>query len=162
MTDDQVAFVVAHEMAHHDLGHINVFAGWADKIASLPGAALFAKSFHVIEWQLYGPEKECEADRHALDLCLAAGYVGNRALELFDILEHHALDVRDLDIVFSPDTESDDAVDPDAGWLVKARTWIWQRSRGYLPIRDRREMLMKHLLVRTAKQTNEAEEDQRD
>jgi hypothetical protein len=27
----------------------------------------------------------------------------------------------------------------------KAQIWAWQRKRGYLPIRDRRQMLLKHL-----------------
>src|SRR5215831_11635197 len=31
-TDEHVAFVVSHEMAHHDLGHVVVFRGWTDKI----------------------------------------------------------------------------------------------------------------------------------
>ena len=48
-TDEQVAFVVAHEIAHHDLGHVALFHGWADKIARLPGATLFALFFHGLE-----------------------------------------------------------------------------------------------------------------
>jgi hypothetical protein len=83
-TDDQVALVVAHEIAHHDLGHINLFAGWADTIIGLPGATLFAFAFHALERRIYGPEKEREADRHGMDHCPAAGYNGNRALELID------------------------------------------------------------------------------
>src|SRR3954471_9736937 len=48
-TEEQVAFVVGHEIAHHDLGHVAIFRGWADKIARLPGAALFALFFHGLE-----------------------------------------------------------------------------------------------------------------
>jgi hypothetical protein len=144
-SDEQVALVVAHEIAHHDLGHIKVFAGWATAISRLPGADLFAFAFHAIERRLYGPETECDADRHGLDMCLAAGYDGRRALELFDILEQHALDLGDYDIVYGPDEESDDELDEDASWMTKAQIWAWQRKRGYLPIRDRRQMLLKHL-----------------
>jgi predicted Zn-dependent protease len=150
-TDDQVALVVAHEIAHHDLGHINLFAGWAHKIIGFPGATLFAFAFHALERRLYGPETECDADRHGMDLCLAAGYDGKRALELFDILERHALDLGDYDIVYGPDEESDDELDEDASWMTKAQIWAWQRKRGYLPIRDRRQMLTKHLQKRTDK-----------
>src|SRR6185369_8278206 len=39
-TDEQVAFVVSHEIAHHDLGHVALFHGWTDKIVHLPGATL--------------------------------------------------------------------------------------------------------------------------
>src|SRR5438477_11473197 len=30
-------------------------------------------------------------------------------------------------------------------WTTKAQIWAWQKKRGYLPIRDRRQMLRKHL-----------------
>jgi predicted Zn-dependent protease len=148
-TDDQVAFVVGHEIAHHDLGHINLFASWAHKIVRLPGATLFAFAFHALERRLYGPETECDADRYGLDLCLVAGYDAERILELFDVLEQHALDMGDYDIVYGPDEESDDELDKDATWMTKAQIWAWQRKRGYLPIRDRRQMLAKYLQNRT-------------
>jgi len=143
-TDEQVAFVVAHEIAHHDLDHVALFHGWADKIARLPGAALFALFFHGLERLVYGPQKECDADRHGLDLCISAGYEGLRRLELFDILEQHALNVGDFDIVYGPDAESDDELDENASWTTKAQIWAWQKKRGYLPIRDRKQMLRKH------------------
>jgi hypothetical protein len=118
------------------------------QIVGLPGATLFAFAFNALERRLYGPEKECEADRHAMDLCLTAGYDGRRTLELFEVLEHHALDMGDCDIVFGPDKDSDDELDSDASWMTKAQIWLWQRRRGYLPIRDRREMLTKYLRQR--------------
>lgn len=144
-TDEQVALVIAHEIAHHDLGHVNIFAGWAPKIIALPGANLFAFAFHALERRLYGPKTECEADRHGLDLCLSAGYEGQRCLELFDLLEHWALDMGDYDMVYGPDQESDDELDEDASWKTKAQIWAWQHKRGYLPIRDRRQVLRKYL-----------------
>jgi len=135
---------VAHEIAHHDLDHVALFHGWADKIARLPGAALFALFFHGLERLVYVPQKECDADRHGLDLCISAGYEGLRRLELFDILEQHALNVGDFDIVYGPDAESDDELDENASWTTKAQIWAWQKKRGYLPIRDRKQMLRKH------------------
>ncbi|HEV7405716.1 MAG TPA: M48 family metalloprotease [Chthoniobacteraceae bacterium] len=144
-TDEHVAFIVAHELAHHDLQHLNLFAGWAEKLIHLPGSDLFAAAFHALESRLYGPEKECDADRHALDLCLAAGYDGARCLGIFDIFEEYALHYGDLDIVHGPDRDSDDELDPDAPWTTKAQIWAWQRKRGYLPIRDRRQMLLNYL-----------------
>ena len=144
-TDEEVAFVLGHEIAHHDLGHIALFKGWANAVARLPGATLFALFFHALESRLYGPERECEADRHGMDLCLRAGYCGERCLELLDILEQRALYLGDDDIVYGPDEESDDELDENATWTTKAQIWAWQRKRGYLPIRDRRQMLRKHL-----------------
>jgi predicted Zn-dependent protease len=147
-TDEQVALVIAHEVAHHDLGHVNLFAGWAPKIAKLPGASLFAFAFHALERHLYGPQTECDADRHGMDLCLAAGYDGQKCLVLFDVLEQRALDMGDYDMAYGPDTDSDDKLDENAPWTTKAQIWAWQHKRGYLPIRDRRQMLRKHLQQR--------------
>ena len=147
-TDEHVAFIVAHEIAHHDLNHIDLFMGWAPRIMALPGASLLALVFHALERRLYGPEKECDADRHALDLCIAAGYDPKLCLGLFDILEQHALDMGHLDMVYGPDEDSDNELDEDAPWTTKARIWAWQRKYGYLPIRDRRQMLVKHLETR--------------
>jgi predicted Zn-dependent protease len=149
-TDEQVALVISHEIAHHDLGHVNLFAKWAPRITKLPGAHLFAFAFHALERRLYGPQTECDADRHGLDLCLAAGYDGQQCLELFDLLEQRALDMGDYDMVYGPDEASDDELDEHASWKTKAQIWAWQHKRGYLPIRDRRQMLRKHWLKRTA------------
>lgn len=143
--DEHVAFVVGHEIAHHDLQHIRIFERWAPRIMSLPGADLFALAFHAIERRIYGPETECDADRHGLDLCLAANYDGAKCIEIFDILEQQALDIGDVDMAYGPDEESDDELDSEASWTTKARIWAWQRKRGYLPIRDRRQVLVKHL-----------------
>ena len=47
-----------------------------------------------------------------------------------------------------------DELDEDAPWTTKAQIWAWQHRRGYLPIRDRRQMVRKHLLGRTANETS--------
>lgn len=144
-TDEQAAFVIAHEIAHHDLGHVDLFCGVGDSLINLPGARFFAFAFHVLEARVYGPERECDADRCGLDLCLAAGFNGRRCLKLFDILEEIALHAGDEDIVYGPDLESDNELAPDADWKTKAKIWLWQKQRGYLPIRDRREVLLTYL-----------------
>jgi hypothetical protein len=72
-------------------------------------------------------------------------------LELFNILEQYALYMGDDDLVYGPDEESDDELDENASWKTKAQIWAWQRRRGYLPIRDRRQMLVNHLQKITGK-----------
>ena len=148
--DEPVAFIFAHEIAHHDLGHVAVFRGWGPPLKRVPGALFFGLAFHALERRLYGPEKECDADRHGLELCLKAGYEGRRCLRVFDILEDRALYLGDLDIVYGPDIESDHELSEDASWKTKARIWAWQRARGYLPIRDRRKVLLDYLDDRSA------------
>jgi predicted Zn-dependent protease len=143
-TDEAVAFLIAHEVAHHRLGHLDIFPDW---LAELPGsqmAVLMAVLYRSIEARLYGPENEVKADLVGIDLCVKAGYEPKKCLEIFDVLEKFALDMRDLDMVFGPE-EADDELDPDAPLSTKLRIWIWQRTRGYLPLRDRRREILRHL-----------------
>lgn len=148
-TDAEVALVIAHEIAHHDLGHVNLFARWAPKIVNIPGAPLFAYAFLTLERRLYGPKNECDADRHGLDLRVAAGYDAQACLELFDVLEQYAMDMENCDVIYGPDV-SDDELDENASWKTKAEIWVWEHKYGYLPIRDRRQMLLKHLQTKAA------------
>jgi predicted Zn-dependent protease len=140
-SDDAVAFVVAHEMAHHDLGHLRLFTGWwRNRLrAALPsaGATVVAAMYRALEHKLIGPERERAADTYALDLCIVAGYDPERCLDVFLALESHALDLGDLDIVFGPD-EAPGALPADL------RRWGWQRGRGYPSLRERVALLRAH------------------
>lgn len=65
LPDDALAFVLAHEMAHHDLGHLTpiyISAGWLGN------------------WQ----QIELAADREGMRLVVAAGYSPARALRALD------------------------------------------------------------------------------
>ncbi|HKV74106.1 MAG TPA: M48 family metalloprotease [Gemmatimonadales bacterium] len=143
--EECAAFVVAHEIAHHDLGHLRLFPHWMGRFARRSGGAAVILAMEAVERRLYGPERECEADRHAIKLCRAAGYDPQRCLYLFHVLEQLALDIGDDAIVFGPSMDSDEELASDAPLLTKVKIWAWQRTRGYLPIRDRRQALV-HLL----------------
>ena len=80
-TEEQVAFVLGHEMAHQHLGHVDLFKGWLDKFSEIPGASLVPLVFMALERRVYGPERECDADRYAADLCGKAGYDAKGCLE---------------------------------------------------------------------------------
>jgi hypothetical protein len=143
-TDAQVALVAAHEIAHHDLGHVNLFGSWATRLCNLSGAMVFAHAFLTLERYLYGPKKECDADRHGLELCIKSGYDAQECLELFNILEQYALDIENCDIIYGPEL-SGEGLDQNENWMDKARVWAWEHKLGYLPIAGRRQMLLKHL-----------------
>jgi hypothetical protein len=113
-------------------------------VTNLDAKVLIFALYRTVETRIYGPEQECDADRNALELCVKAGYDGQKCISLFNKLEKLALDMGDIDAVFGPD-ESDDELSEDASWSTKIRIWLYQRKRGYLPIRDRREMLVRHL-----------------
>jgi predicted Zn-dependent protease len=143
--DETAAFVIAHEIAHHDLEHLKLWPDWMPRFAQARGGAIAVAAFAGLERRVYGPERECDADRHGLDLCLAAGYDAQRCLNWFHIMELVALDLGDHDMVFGPDEDSDEELMPGAKWSTKARIWAWQRTRGYLPIRDRHAALVAYL-----------------
>jgi Zn-dependent protease with chaperone function len=142
--DEAAAFVVAHEIAHHDLGHIAGVPDWIPEQVRQRAGGVLAGFYNTLAHNVYGPERECDADRYALELCRRAGYDLDACIKLMDVLERFALDVGDHDAVFGPDPESDQELAIDAPWLTKARIWVHQRSRGYLPIQDRRASLRAH------------------
>jgi Peptidase family M48 len=143
--DETTAFVVGHEMAHHDLGHMDLIPDWMPRFAHAKGGRLAVVAMAAVERRLYGPDRECLADEYALDLCIRAGCDSHRCLAFFQIMENYALDMGDQGMVFGPDEESDAELEPDAPWLTKARIWAWQRTYGYLPLRDRPARLEHYL-----------------
>jgi predicted Zn-dependent protease len=143
--DEMVAFVLGHEIAHHDLSHLALIPDWMPRYARGRGGLIAALVFEAVERRLYGPERECAADRYGLDLCIKAGYDPEVCLQFFHILEMLALDCGDVDMVVGPDPNSDQDLAKNAPWLIKARVWAWQRTRGYLPIQDRLGALRTYL-----------------
>jgi predicted Zn-dependent protease len=119
---DPLAFVLGHEMAHHDLGHVGLMRGWARRLMGLPeGNArnVAARLLRSAERLAYTPDRERAADSYGLDLCLAAGFDGRRCLEAFDTLQAYALDHRAIDAVFGAEGR---ASEPAAGLLGRLRT----------------------------------------
>jgi predicted Zn-dependent protease len=140
---EATAFVIAHEMAHHDLGHTRLLdqrLGWIQRV---PGSIVLVVFTAAAERLLNGPEHEAEADARALNLCTAAGYDPARCIEAFDVLERYALDHGDIDVVFGPEHLSD-GTNPGR-WLIAGQRWLWQRARGYPTLRERKAALLSRL-----------------
>ncbi|MEM7014523.1 MAG: M48 family metalloprotease [Verrucomicrobiota bacterium] len=136
-SDDMIAFVIAHEIAHHDLGHLELFPSWTKALAKIRGSWIAGLAAQAAKRTFYDPERECDADRHALKLCRQAGYDLEECLEIFASLEAYLLDNGQHDLVFGADPDSDQELSAEAPALIKLRTWAWTRSRGYLPVQDR-------------------------
>ena len=144
--EDSAAFVIAHEIAHHDLGHLDLFAGgFARRLAKLTAGAIAVLFFRILQKRIYSPERELAADRRAIDLCLRAGYDPAKCLYLFHIMELIYLDYGDLGAVFGLDPDSDQELSAEASLTTKARIWLYQRERGYLPVQDRLAELKEYL-----------------
>ena len=141
-----VAFVLGHEIAHHDLGHLRLFQGsFARHAARLQAGALAVLFFRYLQKRVYSPEWELAADRRSLDLCIAAGFEPAKCLRFFHIIELIYLDYGNLDAVYGLDPDSDAALSPEASLVTKARIWLWQRQHGYLPVQDRRAEAQRYL-----------------
>ena len=93
--DAAAAFVIAHEIAHHRLGHIPKYVG----SRLLPVRLVLA----MLEHLLCSPRHETDADKLAIELCIAAGYDPERCLAALDILSQVSLDYGDVDGVLGGD-----------------------------------------------------------
>ncbi len=145
--DEMIAFVIAHEIAHYDQGHVDLVPKWLTQLIGeqiAPFITIFYRSF---ERRLYGLEQECEADKQGIELCIKVGYDAEKCLAVLDVLEKYLLDLGDLSGVFGLQ-ESDDELLEDASLLTKLKIWLFQKSRGYLPIRPRRKMLQNYIKSR--------------
>lgn len=128
--DAAVALVLAHEIAHHTLGHVasagdSRWRDWLGEAAALPVIATAA-----INRLLFSAEQEFAADRAGLTLCHDAGFDLRGCLALFDHLAKWEETVRALGDSFPAD------------WLTGStplRTWLRERLSGYPSLVARRE-----------------------
>src|SRR5688500_521641 len=80
LDEDATAFVVAHEIAHHRLGHI---PKWGSRMSvMLP----FRLALHVLERAIATRDNESDADALALEMCLDAGYDADRCIGALEFL----------------------------------------------------------------------------
>jgi hypothetical protein len=136
--DEVVAFIVAHEFAHLQLGHL---ARGENLGEASPLAALTA-DLALVRHLMGNAAREEESDAHALNLCLAAGYDARRCLEAFDLLEMVALDHGDREGVFGSEAAMDALLDGEGEWRVRLHEWLTERRCGYPPLRERKARLL--------------------
>lgn len=149
-TDEMVAFVLAHEAAHHDCGHlVSLQRGWGALLPANVAGTVVAGALGTFSHVLHGPEREAEADRYAVALCLDAGYDGSYCLQAFDVMENLALDRGDYDGVFGPEALLDPTDPVATSWAGELGRWVWTRGRRYLPLRERKERCWEYLRERS-------------
>src|SRR6516165_2895606 len=145
-SDDPVAFALAHEIAHHDLGHLKRAERWADSTLAFIPAALAVLVLEKMTGWLYSRDNELAADAYALDLCRKAGFDPKRCLQCFDILSWYLLDNYDLDGVYGTDEEierdPDRAVNPISRICIELRLWRARHRRSHPSIHERRQILL--------------------
>jgi len=102
--DDAVAFVIAHELAHHRLGHVPDTARWG---TWLPIGVVI----RLVQRQICGPEDEHEADLRAIEIGLDSGYDLERCIAALEILRLISLDYGDVDGVLGSERRSHPPID---------------------------------------------------
>jgi len=120
-TDDMLAMIVAHEIAHHDLGHLAL--AWPQ----FPTVSLLQ---HALQVHLSGVEYETAADLRGVELCKDAGYDPYACLKVFEVFEAIALDYGYVDGVTRIGTPS-------------------SKKNTHPPIRDRERAIRRHLKERS-------------
>ncbi|MDB4960215.1 MAG: hypothetical protein JWP01_214 [Myxococcales bacterium] len=122
--DAAAAFVIAHEIAHHRLGHVpSSITAWSQlplKLALL-----------LLSKLITGPERERDADLLGIEMCVDAGYDPERCILALEIVDQVFLDYGDVA----------GSLGPDDG----ASRWWWSRGRGYFSMRERIAMLRAHV-----------------
>ena len=136
-TVEMAAFVIAHEIAHHELRHIPV-------VSVLLKGRLRAIAFLL---QCFGSpvnraRKECEADMLAIDMCVEAGLSGKECLRALQVLEKITLDKRGIGSAMGSD------VFYCAEMSSFQRRWkiaVYLLRFGYYPVRVRRILAERHI-----------------
>lgn len=95
--DDATAFVIAHEIAHHRLGHLPALP------ASWLGTARLLLVRLETAW-VATPARETDADLLAIEMCLDAGYDPERCIAALEHLVNVSFDYGDADGVLGPET----------------------------------------------------------
>ena len=88
--DDATAMVVAHELAHHRLGHVPALPrGWL----LLPVRLAIA----YLQQRIAGADHERDADLLGIELCLDAGYDPERCVAAFEHMANVVVDYGDIE-----------------------------------------------------------------
>ena len=88
--DDAAALVIAHEIAHHRLGHV---PDLSQRWHVVPVQVVLAMASKWITSQ----RRERDADLLAIEMCIQAGFDVERCMVAFEILDHIVLDYGDVD-----------------------------------------------------------------
>jgi Zn-dependent protease with chaperone function len=148
-SDAPVAFALAHEIGHHDLGHLRRAESWAaGAIVHVPLQLAVLLLYQLQRW-MYSRDMELAADAYALELCRKAGFEPKQCLECFDILSRYMLDHHDIDGVYGTDEELELnpqlAANPIDRLYIESRLWMARHRRSHPAIQERRRALLSQI-----------------
>lgn len=126
--DEAIAFVLGHEIAHYDFGHIQQYAKWLQRQHAMEIAAIAFDCLHRFFVQA---DWERAADARSVDLCHAAHINLTEAMKAFQLIEP------------SQKAAEESFLKLTAKWppqLGKLREWLDEKSRGYPTVAERRTL----------------------
>jgi Zn-dependent protease with chaperone function len=94
LDEDATAFVVAHEIAHHRLGHVPSLAA----LSGYTAAVSLRLALELLDRAIATRANELDADALAIDMCLDAGYDADRCTAALAYLREVALDYGATDV----------------------------------------------------------------
>lgn len=124
--DDAAALVVAHELAHHHLGHVpRLSRSWY----FLPLQVVLYR----LRRNIVTAARERDADLLAIELCVDAGYDGERCVAAFELLDRIVLDYGDLDGSFGAEAPgaSQPSHDPVKARIAAVRAHLERVRAGH-------------------------------
>jgi predicted Zn-dependent protease len=95
-TEDELAFVLGHEIEHVELRHCADRAQIQSRLSGIPLGGLWALPIYIFQAG-YSKEQELEADRDGVKLAVAAGYSADGALAMFQRWEKLRSEVRTVE-----------------------------------------------------------------
>jgi Zn-dependent protease with chaperone function len=145
-SDAPVAFALAHEIGHHDLGHLRQVESWAASAIEHAPFQLAVLLLYQLQRWVYSRDMELAADGYALELCRKTELDLRHCLDCFDILRQYMLDHHDVDGVYGTDEELE--LDPQLAsnpidrLFIEARLWVARHRRSHPAIQERRHALL--------------------
>ena len=137
-TNDQLAFVLAHEIGHIDLGHTTKAA----KIPILNRLAVTGLVEMGFRNRFRRYSKECDADDYAIELCERSGFDRKTALTFFDRIAEYALQRGGTDMVYGTWASLEEEWDGMSDLKTRRRQARERRKLGYPSLVKRKARLL--------------------
>ncbi len=136
---EMAAFAIAHEIAHHELGHV---PAESEGVRGRLKVAMLSLRHRV--WPFARARMEIEADQFAIDMCIRAGLSVGECLRIFQILEKRTLDKGGIESAFGSyefyDTEMSSF---ERRWKIG----LYLLRHANYPIRIRRILAERHARI---------------
>jgi len=144
-SEDSIAFLIAHEIGHYDLGHTQLYHSYLSTLKHIPAGDVIGLLLLQARSMLFNQDREQETDQYALELCLNAGYDGYGCLKFFDFMEAHYLNFRNFDEVFGTEENLDNNSNPFSQLLDPILKQIDYHTHSHPDLHHRKQSLLQQL-----------------